>query len=282
MKSSWLGIFIAIGVLYYGVFRSAPNPKIFLDAHALLLVIGGTLAASLIAFPFRKFEDIIALLLFSVLKKRKSSLLNQAKDLIGLSLQKKLKQPLMITKSEKHPFMKEACYLLSHEHLNSEQLRAVLSKRSDFFKKKYLSDAKVLNAIGKFPPAFGLLGATTGMISMMSNIGGGQQDKIGEAMAIALVATFWGIAMANFVLLPLADFAARTVLEDQHVRNMIIEAMVSIRDDEDPRYVMEKVLAFMPPHYRKELEVMTAHLNKPPQAQPTSTVIPMNLKIKKG
>ncbi len=282
MKSSWLGIFIAVGVLYYGVFRSAPNPQIFLDAHALILVIGGTLAVSLIAFPFRKFEDIIALLLFSVLKKRKSSLLNQAKDLVNLSLQKKLNQPLMITKSEKHPFMKEACYLLSHDHLSAEQLRSVLTKRSEFFKKKYLSDAKVLNAIGKFPPAFGLLGASTGMISMMSNIGQGQQDKIGDAMAIALVATFWGIAMANFILLPLADFASRIVLEDQHVRNMIIEAVVLIRDDEDPRYVMEKVLAFLPPHYRKELEVMTSHLNQMAQKPSSTTVIPLNLKINKG
>ncbi len=282
MKSSWLGIFVALGVLYYGVFRTAPNPKIFLDAHALILVIGGTLAASLIAFPYRKFEDIIALLIFSVLKKRKSSLLNQAKDLVNLSLQKKLKQTLMISKNEKHPFMKEACYLLSQNHLSSDHLRSVLTKRSDFFKKKYLSDAKVLNAIAKFPPAFGLLGATTGMISMMSNIGQGQQDKIGEAMAIALVATFWGIAMANFVLLPLADFAARVVLEDQHVRTMIIEALVLIRDDEDPRYVMEKVLAFLPPHYRRDLEPMTAHLNNVPLAQPSSTVIPMNFKVKKG
>jgi chemotaxis protein MotA len=271
IKASWFGVFIALAVLYFGVFRTAPNPAIFLDSHAIILVLGGTLAVTLIAFPLQKLEDIVSLIIFGVLKKKKATALEQAKDLVRLANLRFANQPINISNTEKHPFMREALHLLVKEHLDADELKSVLVKRSDFFKKKYTEDAKTLNAIGKFPPAFGLLGASTGMIAMMANIGQGQQDKIGDAMAIALVATFWGIAIANFILLPLADFASRVVIEDQHVRYMIIDGIVLIRKGEDPRVVMEKLLAYLPPHYRTEVEPL---VNVKPVV-PGLNVVPM-------
>lgn len=254
MKASWFGIFLAVAVLYFGVFSSAPNPAIFLDSHAVILVLGGTLAAALIAFPYKKLENIVSLLVFGVIARKKSSLIAQAKELIRLSQLSMSGQPPNISHTPKHAFMRESLHLLSKDYLDASELKNVLQKRSDFFKKKYSADAKTLNAIAKFPPAFGLLGATTGMIAMMANIGQGQQDKIGEAMAIALVATFWGIAIANFIILPLADFASRVVQEDQHVRSMIIDGIVLIKEKTDSRVVMEKLLTYLPPHYRGEIE----------------------------
>lgn len=265
MKTSWLGIFVAAAVLYFGVFRSAPNPAIFLDSHAVILVLGGTLAVALIAFPYKKLEDIFSLIIFGVLSKKKSSFLEQAQELIRLSFVTEANQPINISTAPKHPFMREALYLLVKDYIDADELKNILQKRSDFFKKKYLADAKTINAIAKFPPAFGLLGASTGMISMMSNIGQGQQDKIGEAMAIALVATFWGIAIANFILLPLADFAARVVQEDQHVRAMIIDGVVLIKEKSDPRVVAEKILTYLPPYYRAEIESQVQAFVRPPQ-----------------
>lgn len=274
MKASWFGIFIAAAVLYFGVFRTAPNPSIFMDSHAIILVLGGTLAVALIAFPYKKLENIVSLLLFGVIAKKDSSLVSQAKELLRLSQLNMSGQPVNISHTPKHPFMREALHLLSKDYLEAVELKNVLQKRSDFFKKKYTADAKTLNAIAKFPPAFGLLGASTGMIAMMANIGQGQQDKIGEAMAIALVATFWGIAIANFILLPLADFAARVVQEDQHVRSMIIDGVVLIREKTDSRVVMEKLLTYLPPHYRGEIESQ--------MSSPQHKVVPLKSMHKTG
>ncbi|MCC6137290.1 MAG: hypothetical protein IT287_01560 [Bdellovibrionaceae bacterium] len=107
MKASWVGFFIASVVLYFGVFKSAPNPAIFFDQHAIILVIGGTVAAALIAFPFKKIEDIASLIIFSVLRRRKSSLLDQAKDLIRLAQLHHSGQPLNVINADTHPFMRK-------------------------------------------------------------------------------------------------------------------------------------------------------------------------------
>src|SRR5690606_24892973 len=116
-----------------------------------------------------------------------------------------------------HRFAREAFNLSKQEYLSEAQLKSLLLKRNEYFKLQYKDDARVLTALGKFPPAFGLLGATTGMIVMMTNLGT-DQSKIGSAMAVALVATFWGIAVANLVILPMADYAFKNAEEDQRVR----------------------------------------------------------------
>lgn len=210
---------------------------------------------ALIAFPMSKLEDLVSLLVFGMILKKRSPLVIQAKELVRASLHINSNGGANLVLAARNPFMREAFSLFKKEYMNATELKSVLLQRSDYFKKSYMSDAKTLNALAKFPPAFGLLGASTGMITMMSSIGQGQQDKIGSAMAIALVATFWGIAVANFLILPLADYASRMVQEDQHTRSMIIDGIVMIKEGADTNLVLEKVLAYLPPTDRSALEI---------------------------
>ena len=125
----------------------------------------------------------------------------------------------------------------------------------EYFRKSYQSDAKTLNALAKFPPAFGLLGASTGMITMMTNLGKGGAETIGPAMAIALVATFWGIAVANLILLPLADFAAKAAQDDTHVREMIYEGLLLLKKKESQAYILQVVNGYLPIDSRYSLSI---------------------------
>lgn len=245
---------MAGAVLYFGVFHSAPNPWLFLDKHALLLVCGGTVAAAFISLPLSKLGDLLSLIIYGVIFKKKKSDLLHAQELMEATKLHNLGQSLVsIRETAGHAFLREALYLLKLTYLNEEDLRAVLLKRSDYFKRIYSSDAKALNSLAKFPPAFGLLGASTGMISMMIQLSSGGQSQIGSSMAIALVATFWGIGVSNFILLPLADYASKTVQEDQSTRHMIIDGVVMMRQQVEPRIMAERLAAYLPPHQRPEL-----------------------------
>src|SRR5665213_2509183 len=91
-----------------------------------------------------------------------------------------------------HPFLIEAYLISARNDMTHAEFKMILQGRRQRFQERNAWEAKILTALAKFPPAFGLLGATTGMIAMMSNLGGGGKEIIGPSMAIALVATFWG------------------------------------------------------------------------------------------
>ncbi len=251
--SSWVGFFIAALVLVFGVFKTLPNPGLFFDSHALLLVCGGTLAAALISVRYKKLEELCSLFFYGLLLKRTKPTLDHARELLLLSALTHNSKSIYIHFDLSHPFAREAFELAKKNYLEEDELKILLIKRNEFFKRSYQSDAKALNNLGKFPPAFGLLGATTGMIAMMTQLGR-NQDQIGQAMAIALIATFWGIALANLVLLPLADYAAKVAHEDQVTRQMIAEAIILIRKNYDPHLVGERLCTYLPPDMRRELK----------------------------
>jgi chemotaxis protein MotA len=218
----------------------------FLDSHALILVVGGTGAAALIAFPLGRILDLVKMFFFGVIFKTQGENAQIIREIICSAPIAQFNPEFLNTRRSSHPFLREGYLLISEGLLDESQLHDVLRKRSQQFKKIYMADAKMLNALAKFPPAFGLLGATTGMIAMMTKLGSGGQDSIGPAMAIALVATFWGIAVANFILLPLADYATRVALDDLGTRQIITEGLMMLKRRESPMLVAEKLNSYLP------------------------------------
>jgi chemotaxis protein MotA len=238
--SSLLGFIGAGLIVFFGAIHSAKNPAIFLDSHAILLVVGGTLAATLIAYPISQLKDLGSFLIYGVILKKKTNYLKIIEDI--RQIKNSFQSNGQVHLSQIHPFLAEGVGLLQKDYLDREELNEVLKSRKQAFKSKYSQDAKILNAMAKYPPAFGLLGASTGMISMMTNLGGdGGTASIGAAMAVALVATFWGIAAANFIFLPLADYAQRVIQVDQELRGLIADGILMIHEGVKDEVMAERL-----------------------------------------
>lgn len=240
-----IGMVLAGLVVYFGSIKSAGNPMIFLDSHAIILVVGGTLAAALIAFPIRKIFGLVQVFVTKILLNRNVKSVDVVKELIAAAQVGKTNPSALAGRSTPHPFIKEGYELISEAVLSEHELKEVLSQRSAFFKKDYSGDAKIWLALSKFPPAFGLLGATSGMIAMMANLEG-NQNGIGAAMGVALVATFWGIAVANLIFLPLSDYYQKLTTDDYNLRVLIVEGLMMIKRRESPLVVTEKLNSFLP------------------------------------
>ena len=202
---------------------------------------------------FKKIEDLTSLFVYGLILKRTKDSVFHARELLSLSSLAYQNRTISFPFELTHPYAKEAFELAKKSHIDDEELAQLFRKRNEYFKRSYQSDASALAAMGKFPPAFGLLGATTGMIAMMSILGNGGVDQIGSAMAIALVATFWGIAIANLLILPLGDYASKVAQEDQITRQMIAESLLMIRKDTDPQIVAERLSTFLHPSQRRAL-----------------------------
>lgn len=245
--SSLLGTAVIAFVLFFGVFRGSKNPEIFLNSHALILVLGGTLGVTLLAFPIRKLKEMMDFLLYGLFFKKKTEDLYVVADLIRISDEyKKDPDGFLNNYSVTNPFLKEALKLLSKSALSYEDLLLIIKNRRDSFKKRYQEDYKMLLSISKFPPGLGLLGASSGMIEMMMGLNASGMDGIGSAMAVALVATFWGIAIANFVFLPLADYASRVAADDFFTRSLVVHGIALIKQGTAPKIIAETLISQLP------------------------------------
>lgn len=230
--SSWFGVFVIGLVLYTGVFKHSANPVLYMNQHAFLLVVIGTMGVSILAYPLSKLVEIFDFVIMGFFFRRKLTSRFDIANELATAVGSYLKNPTIFPYQLQHPFIKEAFYFLNKKDLSAEQLGELLHDRKESVTRKYFDDAKVLVSISKFPPALGLLGASTGMIEMMQQVGGaGGVKEIGQSMAVALVATFWGIGIANFIVLPLSDFALRQAEEAKLTRELIIDVVYLLKQN---------------------------------------------------
>ncbi len=115
-----------------------------------------------------------------------------------------------------------------------------------------MTDAITFRTLSKFPPAFGLMGTTLGMIALLQGLGeDGAADKIGPSMAIALITTLYGLAVSNFILIPIAENLAKQAQEDLTMRLMIVEGIMLIQEGEPTKYIEESIKSYLLPSETK-------------------------------
>lgn len=277
MISVWFGILAICSVLYYGVFHSFRNLSIFFNEHALILVFGGTLALAFMVYPISLLFEIHDFFLYGFLLKRKKN----SSDIIYNLLQsiyqiRDCGYPIGALRFE-HFFIADGIRLLNNKAYKTEEISAILESVKTAFNKKYVEHSKVMLNISKFPPGLGLLGATTGMIGVMMNLGSSGTTGIGTAMGVALTATFWGIALANFVFLPLADYANRVAEEDAFIRDLVIDATVLAKENITFLVIVEIITSRLPVRERFQVQLQIEKLleESPPvlqSAHPTSYI----------
>ena len=243
-----LGIITAFAVFFGGLESSSNNANIFYNVHALLIVIGGTIAASLISFPLGHQWKILGVVIKSLFRGQGPNPRKLIGDLVELaSINREdpeaLKGQLTLIQM---PFLKEALGLYLDSAVPPEKIESVLRKRAEVNFLQQESDAGVLRSIARFPPAFGLLGAVMGMITLLRSLGAPDSFKqIGPAMAMAMVATMYGIAIANFILLPISAYLSKMAQEEFLRRSLIIDALKLIQTGEHPLVVEENLKSYL-------------------------------------
>lgn len=252
--SALLGITLAFTVLIGTMITSTSNAKVFLDVHAFMIVIGGTLAASLLSFSGKKLFALTKVFFRRVLGKN-DEIDTAIREIVDLAKGYRDNDNYLRDKSKslKTPFLKEAVEMMTEGGVDPEDLDRILIKRAQSTHARHEEDAEIFKTLSKFPPAFGLLGAVIGMISLMQNLGG--QDafqKVGPSMAIALVATMYGIAVANFIFLPLGENLSKLNRMDLLIRQMVIDGIKLVRQKKHPIVVEETIKSYLLPSERTQ------------------------------
>jgi chemotaxis protein MotA len=194
-----------------------------------------------------------------LIKGHKVNFVNIIKQLMVLAEAYRTNDPGLkaaVDNTEDH-FIKEGMGILMDDFLDKKELAHILSLRAKTMNYRYTEDAKKFKAIGKFPPAMGLMGAVLGMIALLQTLGTpGAEDNIGPAMAIALVATLYGIALANLFILPVAENLMDGTRE-LHAKNIIIvEGIKLISEKKNNVLVAEELNSYLLPGERLDRKDM--------------------------
>ena len=261
-----LGAFLfAGGVFFFGVFTSTDNVEAFLDWHAALIVFGGTGAVAAISFQIDRIWVMLKAFYWRVFFNKKIEFIPIIRNLIEIAeAYKKGAAPLkaVLDTIDDH-FIKEGMELLMDDYLTHDEIRHILTLRVKTIHFRYNEDAKKFKSLGKFPPAMGLMGAVLGMIALLQTLGQpGAEQNVGPAMAIAMVATLYGIAFANLFILPIAENLADSAKEI-HTKNMIVvEGIMLIAKKKNKIILAEELNSYLLPaeriDWKESLQKMAA------------------------
>jgi chemotaxis protein MotA len=249
-----MGIVSAVGMVYF-IVSGSKSGSVFLDIHGIVIVLGGTLTVALLCFPFARLFNAIRIVVRKMLGNIDNDYVKMI-DVITTTSQVYRANPkaaLEQIPADAHPFFREGIQMLVEYGFGADDLDNILQNSIDGKKKRDHDDVKVFHTISRFPPAFGLLGATVGMITLLQTLGEpGAQDRVGPAMATALVATFYGLLLANLVFIPISEKLQEVSSEDIVMRNLIKEGVLLIQEKRHPLLISEYLRSFLEAKYRNQ------------------------------
>ncbi|MEA2933908.1 MAG: chemotaxis protein MotA [Variibacter sp.] len=233
--------------------------RMFYDIHAIIIIFGGSIAATLIRFPISSMLHGLPLgakFVFTMRRVTQRELIDQ---IAGFAEIARKQGPIGLEKVEvDDPFLAKGIRFVADGY-DVDFIRDNLERDRDNFLTHLDEGQKIYRAIGDCAPAFGMIGTLIGMVQMFANMT--DPSKLGPFMAVALLATLYGALVANLVCLPIADKLHLRLVDEEINRTLMIDGVLMIRDSKSPALVREMLLAYLPEHHRhhgEELETAPA------------------------
>ena len=253
-----VGFVLAIASFVATMLMSFKNIAVVIDLHAFVIVIGGTIAVTLICFPADRILGLLRVVVRRLLGKNRRDYPSLIQEIVMLSEahRKGVKNFEAAIPKIKDPFLKDAANAIFwvKADISPEEMRDLLETRVTTHAKIYTNEAKIFKTLAKFPPAFGLMGTSIGMIALLQSLGGeNAKNEVGPAMSVALVTTLYGLVLANFIFLPVAENLVEQTNEDMLARNMVVEGIMLIQADKPTKYVEEKIKSYLLPKDRGDI-----------------------------
>ncbi|ABY99795.1 TPA: flagellar motor protein [Pseudomonas putida] len=241
---SLIGLILAFVAIVGGNFLEGGHVGALINGPAALIVLGGTLAAALLQSPLSSFKRALQILRWILFPPRVDlaggidrvvnwSLTARKEGLLGLE---------SVADSEPDPYARKGLQLLV-DGAEPEAIRSILEVDFLTQEARDIQAAKVFESMGGYAPTIGIIGAVMGLIHVMGNLA--DPSQLGNGIAVAFVATIYGVASANLILLPIANKLKANVMRQSRYREMLLEGLLSIAEGENPRSIELKLQGFM-------------------------------------
>lgn len=241
---SLLGILVSLVAILGGQFLEGGRIGSLMQATAFIIVLGGTFGACMLQFPPRVFMQGIKLLQWIIVSPRVDlEAVIENTTMWGYTARRGGLLALESAVSESEdPFIRKGLQLLV-DGADPEKLREALEVDIESYDAHYRMSAKVWEAAGGYAPTIGILGAVMGLIHVMENLS--DPSRLGGGIAVAFVATIYGVGSANLFFLPIANKLKALIGQQIIKREMIVEGLIGIGLGENPRLIETKLRGFL-------------------------------------
>jgi chemotaxis protein MotA len=244
--STLIGIVVAVATLVAAIFSSAPHAVAFINLPGLGIVLGGTAAALFIGYPLSEVRRVIPLLRL-VFRNDKLDTRRDIDELVSLAHSwagSDVHNVERDLKKVSNPFLRTGVQLII-DNTPEEQIIELLQWRIARMRAREQAEAQMFRTMASFAPAFGMLATLIGLVNLMTVLGSQGMDVIGKQMGIALVATFYGILLANLVCKPIAIKLERRTEQRLVLMNMVLQGISMMCERRGPAMVRETLNSFM-------------------------------------
>ena len=237
-------------LLMFALFGSG-DITMFIDNNSLIMVCGMTATVIFLAFPARNVKQLFKIIKRAVFFNAPSTskLIEDMVSYAEIARRNGILSLESTTKDIEDPFIVLGIQM-AVDGADPELIEQVLTNDLENLAERHDVGKALLDTIGKYAPAFGMIGTLVGLIIMLSNMD--DPSAIGPGMAVALLTTMYGAIIANAAALPLADRLALRSAQEVLYRTIIIKGVMSIQSGDNPRIVEQKLRTYLPPSERIE------------------------------
>jgi chemotaxis protein MotA len=209
-----------------------------------LIVLGGTLGAVMLQTPMNTFLRAMRMLLwvFRPPTQSASVLLEKILEWNQIARREGLVKLESMAMDETDLFTQKGLQLIA-DGAEPELIREVLENDLDIQENDDIQAAKVFEAMGGYSPTIGIIGAVLGLIHVMGNLA--DPSSLGSGIAVAFIATIYGVGLANLLFLPVGNKLKAVVAQRSRIQMMLIEGLLGVADGENPRNIESRLQAYL-------------------------------------
>jgi chemotaxis protein MotA len=252
-----IGIVISCVGIAMGATMEGTNVAVVLNVPAILIVLVGTLGASIAACGLEIHLKLPQLFKKAIMPDD-LHLVDRVNEIVGYAEKARRDGLLALdeaVKEIKDPFTQKGVQLVV-DGTDPDLVAAVLDAENEAMRKRHAAGRAPFMQAGGYAPTMGIVGTVFGLVNVMNNLN--QPSTLGPLIAAAFLATLMGVGSANVVFLPMANRLKELSQAELHFREMTLEGILGIQAGDNPRVIAEKLMAYVPPALRPSEEEQQA------------------------
>ena len=240
------GLIVSIGAILASELMEGAHLAALFRPSALILVVGGTIGATALSFSLKDLAGMGSVFKMVFTDKQRDPL-GSISHLVEYADKARREGLLSLQEAvgaAEDPFLVRGLNLVI-DGAESDLVRGVMETELVAEERRTHTGAGILETAGGYAPTMGIIGTVMGLVKVLGNLE--DSSKLGGAIAVAFLATLYGIFTANVLWLPMGAKVKRRAAEDLLIKEIVVEGVLSIQNGENPRILREKLMAFLSP-----------------------------------
>lgn len=242
------GVVLAISGLILGILIEHGNLGSYVGVSAAAIIFFGTIGATITSFPMKVLAQVPSLAI-TAFTNQSYNIPEIIRKIVEFS-ERARREGILCLEVElvnvKDEFLKYGLQMVI-DGTDPQLVRDTLQTKLAFIGERHHQGAQVFEAAGGFAPTMGIIGTVLGLINVLSNIK--DPNELGGAIALAFIATLYGIGSANLVWLPIANKLKNKHKDEQIMKEIMLEGVLCLQSGDNPRMVEQKLKAFLSKRY---------------------------------